>query len=441
MMLTTSLTYLSNELEGPAALRLSMPATDDRIPSHFIALTDVSESMADCDKLKHVKTCLSLLLNFMTPRDKFSLVSFGENSKILLKHVKAEAATIPMIERAIEALTVNGCTNLSAGLASVREIMTEAAGSREKIGLLVLTDGYANRGVTEPPELQRIVVRMVELYPTLSFSFIAYGTDHNAELMKKMAEDTRGKYSIVETLEGAALAMGDALGGIISCLAQNVLVGVPEGTTVEGPHKVVNGCIPIGDLYAGSQKLLLLNKKQGNIFVRGAALPLLDPFNVPITDIRTDTARNAEVDLTRLRFTCADLFHDLRSGTNIDTRLQAFREALNDPFLAGNDVLGMLLAELASLEAAVEDIVQNRGITNRLRTQLTQHEVYSSAGVGVTRAIRATPQVHWSDGGPSGDPGAPRPETDFEEALSPMAAPVQQRIAAQMRTRSTPAPP
>lgn len=440
-MLKTSLTYLSTELEGPAALRLSMPATEDRVPSHFIALTDVSESMRHCDKLKHVKTCLSLLLNFMTPADKFSLVSFGENSKILLKHVKAEAAAIPMIERAIDALAVDGCTNLSAGLASVREIMVEAAGSHEKVGLLVLTDGYANRGVSEPPDLQRIVVRMVELYPTLSFSFIAYGTDHNAELMKKMAEETRGKYSVVETLEGAALAMGDALGGIISCLAQNVLVGVPEGTTVEGPHKVVNGCIPIGDLYAGSQKLLLLNKKQGNIFVRGAALPLLDPFNVPVTDINTDTSRNAEVDLTRLRFTCAELFHDLRSGRNIDTRLQAFREALNDPFLAGNDVLGMLMAELASLQAAVEDISQNHGITNRLRTQLTQHEVYSSAGVGVTRQIRASARVHWSDRASPGDPGAPRAEADFEDALSPMAGPVQQRIASQMRTRSTPAEP
>jgi Mg-chelatase subunit ChlD len=440
-MLTTSLTYLSTEFEGPAALRLSMPATEDRVPSHFIALTDVSESMADCDKLKHVKTCLSLLLNFMTPLDKISLVSFGENSKILLKHVKAEAAAIPMIERAIDALAVNGCTNLSAGLASVREIMTEVAGSHEKVGLLVLTDGYANRGVSEPPELQRIVMRMVELYPTLSFSFIAYGTDHNAELMKKMSEETAGKYSIVESLEGAALAMGDALGGIISCLAQNVLVGVPEGTTVEGPHKVVDGNIVIGDLYAGSQKLLLLNKKQGNIFVRGAALPLLDPFNMAVTDIKTDTARNAEVDLTRLRFTCAELFHELRSGSNIAARLLAFREALNDPFLAGNAVTGMLLAELASLEAALEDIAQNHGITHRLQTQLTQHEAYSSAGVGVTRPIRVSARVHWSDRSSPGDPGAPRPEADFEDTLSPMAAPTQQRIASQMRTRSTPAAP
>jgi hypothetical protein len=416
-----SLTHLPNE---SAALRISTPASDGRTPSHFIALLDVSESMMDDNKLVNVKRCMSLLLKFLTPADELSVISFGEDSKIILNRVKAAAGAIPMMEQAIESLETNGCTNLSAGLGSVREVLS--AGSGLKTGLLVLTDGHANRGAHTSAELQAIVKRMADLYPALSFSFIAYGTEHNAQLMKLLTDDTNGKYSIVESLEGAALAMGDALGSIISCAAQNVVVELPAGTTAEGPFKIVGGALVLGDLYNGSEKLILLSKPDGPVRVRGTALPLMDPFSMEVTDIHTDTERNAEIDLTRLRYICAQLFSDLQAGTDITERLAAFRAALADPFLAGQPVTDMLLTELASIDAAVAEVGRSHYVSARLSAQLTQHSAYSSTGGGTAQPIQ--PTVHFADE----DPVA----RGVMDTQSPMAGTRQRQIASLMRTMS-----
>ena len=417
-----SLTYLEQEASGNAALRIKISASDLRTPTHFLTLLDVSESMSDENKLGNVKRCMSLLLNFLAPADKLSIVTFGEESKIVVKHVNAEAASIPMLEQAIQSLRVNGCTNLSAGLASIREIMGECGDCRLKPSLLVLTDGYANRGAHSAPELQAMVKRIHELFPAMSMTFIAYGTDHNADLMKGLAEETLGTYSIVSGIEGAALTMGEALGGAISCTAQNVAIHVPEGTTVEGPFKVVNGCITIGDVYAGSEKLLLLKKPEGPVYLAGTSLPQLDQFKNLVTTT-TDTARNAEIDLTRLRYECSRLFGAMRTGHATNVNLASFRLALDDPFLAGNPVTDMLRAELASLEAAQEHLRQ--GMSNHIYTQLAQHETYISHGGGT--AVSILPR--------ESDPSAPNVILDTS-SQTPMAGATQRRIAVQMRMAS-----
>ena len=115
----TSLTYLEQDVSGNAAFRIQVPASDVRTPAHFLALLDVSESMMDQDKLINVKRCMSLLLKFLSPADMLSIVTFGEESKIIVKGVKAEPSAIHMLEQAIDSLITKGSTNLSAGLTSI----------------------------------------------------------------------------------------------------------------------------------------------------------------------------------------------------------------------------------------------------------------------------------------------------------------------------------
>jgi len=424
----TSLTYLEQDASGNTAVRIKVPVTDARTPTHFMTLLDVSESMLGNNKLGNVKRCMSLLLKFLVAEDKLSIVTFGEDSKIVVKHVNAEPASIPMLEHAIESLNVNGCTNLSAGLASIREILGECGEDHRKVSLLVLTDGHANRGASTPFDLKAIVKRIHELFPAMTMNFIAYGDDHNAELLKDLATEVTGSYSTVEGLEGAALTMGDALGGAISCVAQNVAIQVPEGTTVEGPFKIVDNRITIGDLYAGSEKLLLIKKPAGAVTIGGVTLPDLEQFNTEVTDITTNTERNAEIDLTRLRYECGRLFHTLRTQRSQSLDLSAFRTALEDPFLAGNPVTAMLRAELASLEAALEHL--RYGMTSQLLARLTQHEAYNYTGAGTSAGIT-------SPGAPpayDSCPGAPLPDPDDGSSQTPMCGEVQRRTATLMRS-------
>lgn len=391
----TSLTYLSTEGSGPAALRIVAPPSDSRTPTHFIALIDVSESMSDRSKLTHVKHCMSLLLRFLAPEDYVSLITFGNESQIVLNRVSAVAAQTPILEHAIESLQTDGCTNFSAGLGSVRQILEEASAAAcpAKPGLLILTDGHANRGVCDSSTLQKAVERIHELYPTLSFSFVAYGTDHNASLMKTMTDAVLGSYSIVENMEGAAVAMGDSLGSIISCVAQNIVVEFPAGTTAHGPYTIdPRGRLVLGDLYAGSETMVLVEAAAGPVTVSGVTLPTLDPFRQEAA-ATLDTAPNTEIDVTRLRYRCANLFRQIRTAltsnstdiSHITSQVASFREALDDPRFVDHPVVAMLKTEFYSLSAALQNI--HAGSSDRLISQLAQHEAFTSLLRGTTTTI------------------------------------------------------
>jgi hypothetical protein len=441
--MSASLVYLEQDGSGPAALKIIVPQSDVRIATHFIALIDVSESMQDMSKLTHVKHCMSLLLKFLTPDDALSLIAFGSESEIILNRVKAVPAQIPVLEQAIESLAVHGCTNYSAGLASVRQVLDDATNCTLKTGLLTLTDGHANRGVSDPASLTAMISRIHELYPTLAFSFVAYGTDHNAGLLKAMADTAMGSYSIVSDLEGAATAMGDCLGGIISCAVQNVVINCPVGTTAHGPYTLKDGRLVLGDLYAGTETTILLETVAGPVTFSGVTLPDLNPFT-QVVDTSVDTTPSIEIEVTRLRYKCSDLFRQIREvlasrrTPDFDTKIAEFRAAINAPFLVNHPVIPMLNSELASIEAAIDNIRVGR--TEGLATQLTQHAAFTSLMRGMTTSIESqggadTPRnrTHRVRFNSSADPEIePHPAI----LLSPTSSSRQSRITALMREAS-----
>lgn len=472
----TSLTFLQQTGHGPAALRIQPPAREDRTPTHFIGLIDISESMSDTNKLMHVKHCMSLLLKFLTPADELSIITFGEESQIVLKRGSGDAGGAAAAEASIRSLWVNGCTNLSAGLASVRELLDDVRGSGStlKQSLLVLTDGHANRGVSGPVELRAVASALREAFPTLSISYVAYGTDHNAELLKGMAEDAAGSYSIVENLEGAALVMGEALGAAISCVAQNVVVELPAGTTAEGPHRMgSDGRLTLGDLYAGNEMVLLLEmpggvgaSAGGPVRVRGMSLPTLQPFSIEVTDQRLETARNIEIDLTRLRYRCSDLFRRLRQdGATDELRadITAFATSVRDEAFNGHAVGDMLRMELVSLEEALRAAGRSGRHDTSINAQMLSHEMFTAYGRGITQQISSAAAplrptrsraVRFATAAPLGgggtpdasddeveDPrmcsaGPPRPVPPRPSYLSPTSSVGAQRVAIAMRSLS-----
>jgi Mg-chelatase subunit ChlD len=403
--------------ESGKALRIRCAATDTRTPTHFILLLDTSDSMMLENKLGNLQFCTNLALKLMTPADTISLVTFGNASRILLSAVPTDAAHLNAIDAAIANLKTDGCTNLSAGLASVQEIL-QMSGTQKPL-LLLLTDGYANRGVMEAAGLNRIMGTIYEQFPNLGVSVIAYGTDHNAALLKDFAQLTNGSYSIVGNLEDAALTMGYALGGALSCVAQNVEL-VCAGATVEGPYRCTDGRITIGDLHEGVESLILLNT-DGVVTVRGSFVPSLEAFSVEATPVTM--GRSIDIELTRLRYTCSGLFKEMRQWGSMEplardslvARVGAFRAGLNDPFLEGHAITGMLKGEGVSLDQALE-IVMHSPHTD-IDSQIQQHEAFTSLGRGTTRPIYSTE-----------DPSA--------TVLSPMTSRRQQQMASLMRNAS-----
>ena len=341
-----------------AAIRLKAPETLTRTPTHFILLIDVSESMLDNRKLVNVKRCASLVLNFMNDHDQISLISFGEEAKLHLKRIPADEGNKTIIKQAIQGLECNGCTNLSASLGHVR---TVCEGSTQKTGLLLLTDGHANRGVSEPSELRRLMSSLCTLFPQLSVHCVAYGADHNQELMRAFAEDNHGSYNVVNTIEDTAFAFGDTLGGLMSCAYQNVRIEVPIGTKVLGPHKTENLSgriwISVGDVYAGTSPLVLFVLPNGDIDevrIHGMSLPSLESWTIsPIPQPVTE--RQKDIHLAQLRYMCTTILDGLNKWSTkseseretLKQGIETFTREINDSFFDGDPIASLLREEVS----------------------------------------------------------------------------------------------
>ncbi len=446
---TVQLFKIGEESNGktPCALRLEAPADVERVPTHFVLLLDISESMLDNGKLNNCKTCANLMLNFMVPQDKISLITFGETARLHLSRVPADEQHKDAIKATVQSIQADGCTNLSAGLGYVRQV---CEGDTQKAGLLILTDGHANRGVSSAPELRNIVKSLRESYSNLSIHCVAYGVDHNADLLQNIAQDNQGSYNIVNSIEDTAFAFGDTLGGLMSCAYQNVGIQIPEGTVVQGPHTMVkeNGVqvLRMGDIYAGNKPVVLFSLPTDtlSVTVQGMSLPMLDSWTIPVTAV-TPTERDRDIELTQLRYDCTDLLAGVRrcSGGNsvllaeLHGRLTAFETKVNDAFYNGHPVAELLRSEVSLMRSILDNAQTGRlqaaavaATTSQHMTSLTMARGFSSP-MGAHRGPRTRRHA----------PEDPANQSDEEpEGLAATTScfqnRVQQRIASLMATQS-----
>lgn len=451
----------------PCAVRLKAPTDVARVATHFILLLDVSESMDDSNKLENVKKCSSLILNFMTSDDRVSLITFGEGAKLHLKRVIADEVHKSSMREVIQGLQTDGCTNLSAGLGYVREV---CEGDTQKAGLLILTDGHINRGVSDSAALRNIITGLHNTFSHLSIHCVAYGSDHNEDLLRGVAEDNQGSYNVVNTIEDTAFAFGETLGGLISCAFQNVRVEVPAGSVVHGPHKhSVSGdrrVIQIGDVYAGTKPLLLVDIP-GSAFVNGPAvcvngmtLPNLENWSIyPIPQMIEERA--LDIELAQLRYTCSGILQDLRSWETIteavrgaiSERITVFESCVNESAFDGNPIALLLRSEVDTLRTMFR---QNRDGRFNHHDSVTaaQHITSIAMGRGFSSpmAPRAPPRAsrnlyrasrssfYTSPASP--DPAQSEEENPIEQSAptsAPVSAfhnPIQARIASLMNTAS-----
>jgi Mg-chelatase subunit ChlD len=445
-MIHSSLTIPTNR--PTAALRIKMPAQEAATPMHLIALLDTSDSMSDGNKLDNVKHCMSLVLRVLSPADRVSIITFGDQASVLLENIPTDGDHSAAIGSAIQQIRTDGCTNLSDGLIAVRGLldrMPEADRHRKPL-LLLLTDGHANRGVSAPSSLLQMLQALQESHSALAITSIAYGTDHNAELLSNLAHQSAGAYSIIQTLEDAALTIGDALGSAMSCVYQGVRIEVPEDAVVHGPYKRdPNGQIKLGDGNSGTETLILLDLPQNTdpatIKVHGVRVPTMELVSTGLSEVRQVETEDPVVELTMIRYELSSLFLTVREWTRGTTeaerartltRVNELRDRVNAATAAAPALVDMLKMEIDSLLAAIGRMGSSQGTDTHLGVELTQHAIFTSWDRGTTRAIAPAA------------PAAPRPGRRIRfpsPAASPQLSAVPQSLEEDPNGPPPPLPP
>ncbi len=167
---------------------------EHRLPLNMALVIDTSGSMSREKKLDYVKQAAKEMLQRLDDRDHVSIITYDNEARLLVPGNNAGSAR--EMGWVIDGLKAGGSTNMSDGLEKgyqqLRRYMTTSTVNR----LLLLSDGRANRGITNPGTLSDIVLNNADA--SFSLSTFGVGLDFNEDLMAALSESGRGMYYFID---------------------------------------------------------------------------------------------------------------------------------------------------------------------------------------------------------------------------------------------------
>jgi Ca-activated chloride channel family protein len=270
------LVALEGEHDVNVMLQLRTARPDEgtqRAPLRLALVLDRSGSMGG-RKLELAKRCAAWLAGRLAPADRLAVVAYDDEVRLVSP---LRPAGDPAIGAAIGGLRTGGSTNLSGGWLEGRRVLAAASGDGPR-KLLLLTDGLANVGVTDPTAL-------VELANSASregigTTTIGVGDDFDERLLTAMADAGGGNAHYADTPDAAPGIFAREFDGLTRLVAQNVAVEIRPAVAVEllcvlndYPAQPVGGgvLVQLGDAYAGESRRLVLSLHVPHLAALGPA--------------------------------------------------------------------------------------------------------------------------------------------------------------------------
>lgn len=219
----------------------------------------------DGGPLEMVKRAVGVALNYLDERDRVSLVSFDHGVRVWHDLQYATTAQKSLTRMAVDAITVGGSTDLAGGWMTGCQQMqrtTYTAAPRVR-RVVVLTDGQANQGMTDPGEFASMATRFRG--QGIATSTIGFGTHFDEVLLTGMAEAGGGNFMYTEDLEQLSKFFeretGD-LSKVVAMAPQLVLTLEPgmQGSLINAFPARIEGSsmlIDLRDLVNGDALLLV----------------------------------------------------------------------------------------------------------------------------------------------------------------------------------------
>jgi Ca-activated chloride channel homolog len=232
-----------------------------RAPLNLSLILDRSGSMQG-DKLRYVQQAACHVLDMLDERDRIAVVAYDDQISVIAQSEPVSDRTRGELKRKINDLRPGGWTELSGGwLEGCRQVAAHLAADGVNRALL-LTDGLANRGITDIEELTHHARELRRR--GVSTSTFGVGLDFNEHLLEALAEQGGGHFYYIDRPDQIPDVFRRELGELLTVVAREsfLSIAIPRGVSVELlgdlPHERDGDRLRIflGDLCAGERRAL-----------------------------------------------------------------------------------------------------------------------------------------------------------------------------------------
>jgi Ca-activated chloride channel family protein len=239
-----------------------------RVPTDLVVVLDRSGSM-NGRKIEHARAAIRELIARLGGDDRFGLVTYSNGAALEIPLARATAQARTDWLRAVDAITPQGATNLSAGLELGLERVEARAEADRVPRVILISDGLANRGDSSVRGLTVRASRAARGEYTLSA--VGVGLNFNEELMSSIADAGTGNYYYLESAEDLshvfALEFGAARSTVASALELRIepAAGVRVLDAAGYPLEVRESEVVVrpGSLFAGQERRIWLTLAVG----------------------------------------------------------------------------------------------------------------------------------------------------------------------------------
>jgi Ca-activated chloride channel family protein len=259
--------FENSEKEAELFLYLELKAAETgdnnaRVPLNVCLVLDRSGSMGG-DKIHYVKEAANFVVDNLSRDDYLSLVEYDHEIAVLQKAETVRDKNL--IKRRIAEITARGSTNLSGGIFEGYEQAHTSVNEHRVNRVLLLSDGLANQGITEPVKLCALAAQWFR-EKGISLSTFGVGSDYNEDLMTELSENGGGNYYFIESPDRIPDIFAEELQGLLTVVAQNCKMTLEfPGSFVSCdkvygyPAQIRNGAVEImlNDLFSNQQKAVL----------------------------------------------------------------------------------------------------------------------------------------------------------------------------------------
>ena len=163
---------------------------ESRQPLNLSLVVDRSGSMLTGGKLDYVKQAAAYLIDKLTPQDSLSVVTYSTDVKVIFP--QGEVKDKELLKDKLNFVAAKGWTNMSGGLSEGFEQVASRAGEGAINHIILLSDGLANRGISDEYGLRKLVFGFQEEEVTVST--IGVGLDYDEDIMRGISEEASGDY-------------------------------------------------------------------------------------------------------------------------------------------------------------------------------------------------------------------------------------------------------